>query len=125
VYKLVSVGEDARPVLKLSPGKVTYPGAHQVWRRHDEGGVTVEDRLGLSHEDLPGEPLLEPVLRQGQPVTPVRVGDVEQARARAQQQLSSLPPEVILGDRPAIEATPTPRLLELSRRAADQLKGES
>lgn len=124
VYKLVSVGKNERPVLKLSPGKVTYPGAHQVWRRHDDDGITVEDRMGLAAEDLPGEPLLEPVLSRGEPVEPGHADDVEQARARARRELASLPPQAILGDRPAIEVAPTPRLRELSRRAAEQLTGD-
>ncbi len=47
VYKLVAFGD--RPVLKLSTGKATLPGAKQVWR----GKSLVEDVLSLRHEEGP------------------------------------------------------------------------
>jgi nicotinate phosphoribosyltransferase len=59
-YKLVAY--DGRPVLKLSAGKSTLPGAKQVFRNLRLGG----DVLGLREEHLPGrDPLLRPMMRAG------------------------------------------------------------
>jgi nicotinate phosphoribosyltransferase len=85
-YKIVAYGE--RPVLKLSPGKRTLPGAKQVWRR----SPIVEDILGLRDEPCPSgyEPLLVPVMRGG-----TRVGQpdsIAAARERCARDLDALPP---------------------------------
>lgn len=64
VYKLVEQhGEsDAalRYAMKLSPGKETDPGAHQVTRRADGSCI-----LHLADEQIAGTPLLTEVLRDG------------------------------------------------------------
>lgn len=59
VYKLVAVGD--RPVMKLSgsPGKTSDPGRKQLWRGPSG------DVIGLADEDLPGTPLLRPVMAGG------------------------------------------------------------
>src|SRR5262249_43095462 len=57
VYKLVAF--DGRPVLKLSAGKATLPGAKQVWRR-SEGARFGGDVVTLAGED--GPPGAEPLL---------------------------------------------------------------
>jgi nicotinate phosphoribosyltransferase len=66
VYKLVQFND--RPTLKLSTGKATLVGPKQVWRRHDADGNYVEDLIACRDEPAPGvdwEPLLEPVMRDG------------------------------------------------------------
>ncbi len=62
-YKLVSY--DGRPVMKLSAGKTSPPGAKQVYRGPDG------DVLALRDEPPPPghQPLLVPVMRQGQRVS--------------------------------------------------------
>ena len=64
-YKLVEY--DGRPVLKLSPGKQSAPGAKQVFRFCDPGGVYKRDVIGLAQETPPprGRPLLREVMRDG------------------------------------------------------------
>lgn len=65
VYKLVEI--DDIPVMKESPGKVTYPGRKQIFRQF-ENGVVMSDRLGLITES-PTEleqPLMQLVFKQGQ-----------------------------------------------------------
>ena len=57
VYKLTEY--DGRPVLKLSVAKASAPGRKQAFR--GEAG----DVLGLRDEELDGEPLLVPVVREG------------------------------------------------------------
>jgi len=86
---------ERRPVVKLSPGKVTYPEAKQVYRRSDESGTFERDLLALQDEPAPEEPgacwepLLAPVLRGGAPVG--EPDDLEASRARARDQIGRLP----------------------------------
>src|SRR5206468_2107103 len=95
VYKLVGTEFDGQrhPVLKLSEGKATYPGAKQVFRQAaggPGGRLTFEgDVLSLHDESLPGEPLLAPVLRRGELAAPLP--DLEAARALARAQIDALP----------------------------------
>ena len=67
VYKLVAElrGEAWRGVAKRSEGKATLPGAKQVFRRFEEGTM-VEDVVGTADEQLDGEPLLVPAMRNGE-----------------------------------------------------------
>jgi nicotinate phosphoribosyltransferase len=69
VYKLVEIdrGAERVPVVKRSPGKRSYPGAKQVWRRFDDKGGAVGDLLGLADETAPpaAVPLLEQVMLGG------------------------------------------------------------
>jgi len=86
-YKLVCF--DDRPVMKLSPDKVSLPGAKQVFRTKDADGMFAKDIIALHDEELPGGlPLLEEVMRNGkrtgQPVT------LEEVRKRFQEDFSSL-----------------------------------
>ncbi len=70
-YKLVAYDGVGRT--KLSLGKRILPGAKQVFRR-PEGDV-----LALAEEDLPGEPLLRPMMAGGRRLAPRSPG----RRARA------------------------------------------
>lgn len=68
VYKLVAIERHgaAAGVIKLSPGKHTWPGAKQVWRVvHD--GVAVEDVVAAADEPpIDGaQPLMSEVMRGG------------------------------------------------------------
>src|SRR5262249_14886585 len=71
-YKLVEY--DGRPVMKLSAGKVTAPGAKQVFR-----GPGLADQLVLRSEPPPPdvEPLLRPVMRAGRRLEPAATPDTE------------------------------------------------
>ncbi len=81
VYKLVwSAG---RPVMKAAGVKSNLPGRHQVFR------TAAGDTIGLADEDLPGEPLLQPVIRGGLMTAPLPpLADV---RRRAAAQVAALP----------------------------------
>jgi nicotinate phosphoribosyltransferase len=65
VYKLVEI--DDVPVMKESPGKITYPGRKQIFRQFENGRV-VSDRLGLVDESTIAseQPLMQLVFKQGQ-----------------------------------------------------------
>jgi nicotinate phosphoribosyltransferase len=84
-YKLVAY--DGRPVMKLSPGKITAPGPKQVFR----GPPSEGDIVGMREEPVPAghEPLLVPVMVGGQPTD--ANGDLAAARARFQDDLGRLP----------------------------------
>lgn len=82
VYKLVEYAGDPRA--KYSAGKVLLPGAKQVFRH----GSPAEDIIAVRGEDLPGDTLLEPIWRDGEPAA---VDGLEAARERAAAQLEQLP----------------------------------
>ena len=63
-YKLASY--DGQPVMKLSPEKVSPPGAKQVFRVRQGDGMFDRDVVALKDEHLPGgESLLETVMEGG------------------------------------------------------------
>ncbi len=111
-YKLVAFGE--RPVLKLSTGKATLPGAKQVWRCFP----ILEECLATRDEPGPvgTEPLLVPVMRGG-----LRVGLLDTlaaARQRLERDLDGLSPSA----RDLHEPTCPPVVLsERLRALTDQL----
>jgi nicotinate phosphoribosyltransferase len=84
-YKLVEYGGKGR--LKLSARKVVYPGRKQVFRQVENGRM-VRDVIGRFNEQLPGEPLLQILLRKGQLIRPI---DVRESRKRLQRELKQLP----------------------------------
>jgi nicotinate phosphoribosyltransferase len=96
-YKLVEYGGKGR--FKLSTSKVLHPGRKQVFRRVENGRM-IGDVIGRYDEPLPGEPLLQPVVRSGVPTSPI---DIEKSRRRFQRELARLPDHLR-----AIEPTPVP-----------------
>ena len=65
VYKLVEY--DGRPVMKLSEGKETLPGAKQVFRFTDANGRYARDVITPAGDAEPGgAPLLVEVMREGE-----------------------------------------------------------
>jgi nicotinate phosphoribosyltransferase len=89
-YKLVEY--DGKGRTKLSSNKVIYPGRKQVFRRLDNG-VFAGDVIGGHDEQLDGEPLLVPVMKNGTRL-PQHQPTLQRAREWAQQQLTALPPEL-------------------------------
>jgi nicotinate phosphoribosyltransferase len=74
VYKLVELEgkHGARGKVKTSPGKATFPGRKQVWRRSDAGGTYAADVIAAADEPTPpdSEPLLFCVMRAGSRLQP-------------------------------------------------------
>ena len=88
VYKMV--GYNSRPVMKLSAGKASLPGAKQVFRRHDGDGVMAGDIIGLDGEQVAGcEPLLDTVMVDGERTGPQ--ASIADARQRVALGLDALP----------------------------------
>jgi nicotinate phosphoribosyltransferase len=92
VYKLVAVERDGemQPSMKLSTGKVTYPGAKSVRRITDDGEL-VRDVLGRRGEDLPGDEQLVTVVEDGELVADLP--SLDTVRDRALETLETLPAE--------------------------------
>ncbi len=88
VYKLQEYAGRARR--KRSEGKATWPGRKQVYRQFAPDGTMLGDVLTVDGDLHPGEPLLQPLIRKGQPVCAAPpLADVHKSvRAR----LKSLPP---------------------------------
>ncbi len=123
VYKLTRI--DGRPVAKLAEGKVTYPGAHQVYRCEHEGRFTF-DWLGLDKEpgyDFVGTtPLLVEAMHRGHVVDRFAHGGSETVaamRARCREGLARLPADTsVIADRDDVrgghyEVRASPALLAL------------
>jgi nicotinate phosphoribosyltransferase len=92
LYKLAEVERDGVvwEAAKLSAAKVTYPGRKQVYRAVDPTGCYAGDVIALEDEPpLPGERLLAPVMRDGQPLAPA--APLAEAQARCREQIERLP----------------------------------
>lgn len=90
VYKLCEYAGKGR--LKLSSGKPVLPGPKQVFRTLQNGRF-VKDVIGCMDENLPGTPLLEPVMDKGKRL-PAGIRDLNTIRDTAQEQLARLPEPV-------------------------------
>lgn len=89
-YKLQEYAGRARR--KISEGKRTWPGRKQVFHRFTDDGRMAGDTLGLLGEALPGEALLQPVMRKGRRLHPAEPLDA--LRQRATRSLQSLPADL-------------------------------
>lgn len=89
-YKLCEYAGSGR--LKLSTDKPILPGRKQIFRVSEEGRY-VRDMVARADEDLPGQPLLEAVMRNGVRLPAGRV-DIESSRAHTRQQVALLPDHV-------------------------------
>ena len=114
-YKLVAYGD--RPVMKLSAGKATWPGAKQIHRG------PAGDVLGLREE--PGPPghqaLLIPVMRGGHRLGPPE--PLAEAARRCAASLAWLPPAArVLRRAEPVNVIVSPALAGLRRRLARDLR---
>ena len=106
VYKLVAY--DGRGRMKLAAEKSTLPEPKQVFRSIQDGTAT-HDVLGLAGESADGQPLLEPVMRDGERL-PAGSRSLDETRAHADRSLATLPARVR-----AIEPAGPPYAVETSR----------
>ena len=87
-YKLQEYASLARR--KRSPGKATWPGRKQVWRRYAADGRMSGDTLSLESDRQIGEPLIKPVMKGGQRLDRPPLSEIRAATAKS---LASLPDE--------------------------------
>lgn len=120
VYKLEEYA--GTPRRKRSSGKATWPGRKQVYRHYDGDHHFDHDVLALDDEVQAGEPLLVPVMKNGERLQPPE--SLDAVRQRAASQLARLPQRLkILG--PAglpyrVEVTPA---LRQAAAAVDRVTG--
>lgn len=86
-YKLTEY--DGEPRLKNAPGKKLNPGPKQVWRFAGADGCYSHDEITGRDEHRDGEPLLQPVIRDGEPVG--EPPDIATAHDRAWAALARMP----------------------------------
>jgi nicotinate phosphoribosyltransferase len=87
VYKLQEYA--GVPRRKRSEKKATWPGRKQVWRRYGAGGRMAGDVLAVEGDDMAGEPLIVPVMRNGRRLRPPE--PLAAIRERAKRELERLP----------------------------------
>jgi nicotinate phosphoribosyltransferase len=86
-YKLVEYGD--KPVLKKSPGKISWPGTKQVFRQRNNQGQLEKDIIGLRDERITGtEALLRRAMKGGKIV--VTLPTLAESRARLAKELAHL-----------------------------------
>ncbi|MFD9128515.1 nicotinate phosphoribosyltransferase [Kitasatospora sp. NPDC059571] len=118
-YKLVDY--DGRPMMKLSAGKATAPGAKQVFR-----GPGCADTVALREEPAPpgAEALLEQVMAGGRRTGPPRT--LARARAAFAADLAELPAAARRTDSPRPPtAAVSPRLARLTADVRRRLEDSS
>ena len=104
------------PKRKRSEGKATWPGRKQVFRRRGADGRLAGDVITVDGDCQPGEPLLQPVMRNGQRLQ--AAPSLEEIREHAQAQLSQLPDSLrCLEPSPAYPVEIAPALRALSEQA--------
>ena len=86
-YKLQEYAGQARR--KRSAGKATWPGRKQVWRRYGPDGRFAGDTLSVESDRHPGEPLIEPVIKDGRRLRSAPT--LAEIRAQAKRDLEHLP----------------------------------
>jgi nicotinate phosphoribosyltransferase len=119
-YKLVAYAGQGR--MKLSSHKSVYPGRKQVFRLVERDRM-VRDIIGRAGEKLPGEPLLQPVMKNGKRLEAgcIKLND---ARGHAQREQDRLPEALKLLSRaelpyPVEVSAGLQRDLEALRRALE------
>ena len=100
VYKLVAVERkgEMQPSMKLSSGKVTYPGAKRVGRVERDGRF-VRDVVGRRDEAVAGEDLLVTVVDDGDVV--YDLPKLDEIRETARRSVRALPEAVRAIEEPA------------------------
>jgi nicotinate phosphoribosyltransferase len=92
IYKLVEMETPwgaVKPIMKLSPGKVTMPHRKQVYRKVQKGMV-YEDIICREGEKCGGKPLLQQVITAGELMTDVS-DNLQQDRAALAGKVAQLP----------------------------------
>lgn len=86
-YKLQEYA--SQPCRKRSEGKATWPGRKQVYRHYTNDGHLDHDIVTTLDDQLPGEPVLHPVMKNG--CRPAPSPGLAELRRHAAAQLGQLP----------------------------------
>ena len=120
-YKLVCF--DGRPVMKLSPDKVSLPGAKQVYRTKDSSGMFAKDIIALDDEELPGGlPVLEEVMKDGRRTGPSAT--LDEVRQRFQDDFAALDERFkVLNNPPRFPVSVSGQLERLTAEVREEVLG--
>ncbi len=119
VYKLVCF--DSRQVMKLSEGKMSLPGAKQIFRRRGDAGILSGDIISLQEETGPvgSEPLLQEVMTNG--IRTIPSPALGELRERFRDEFASLEPRFKDQRRPPqFTVTVSPRLQRLTAEVREE-----
>ena len=121
-YKQVEYG--GRPIMKLSPRKVSLPGGKQVFRIRDHSDNFSHDILALRDEEVDGEPLLERVMVKGQLIKPSpSLGEIRQ---RFSEEFAHLDERYkVLRNPPKYPVELSPKLKELTHSLEQQISSKA
>lgn len=92
IYKICEVSDgEGRffPTMKLSRGKVTYPGRKQIFRLRDKDKRFTKDILGLQKEKIAGKPLLIKAVESGRVI--YRMPSLDKIRDFTRRNLAAFP----------------------------------
>lgn len=124
IYKISEVTDENGnflPTMKLSKGKVTYPGRKQVFRIQDRKSRFIKDILGLEKEKINGEPLLIKVVQKGRII--YRLPSLDKLRISVKNNLSKFPEAMKdVYSRYEYPVIISPQLKKLRRTLASQLE---
>jgi nicotinate phosphoribosyltransferase len=120
-YKLCEYAGQGR--LKLSTGKPVLPGRKQVFRVC-EGAHAVRDVIARVGQELPGRPLLMPVMRGGKRLAAAAV-DLDGARDHARKEIAKLPDRIgaITPADPPYPVEVSPALSAYQRQVGKEVAG--
>lgn len=125
IYKITEVTDEEGnflPTMKLSRGKVTYPGRKQVFRLQGKSGRFTHDTIALEQERIKGRPLLIKVVDKGRVV--YHPPSIDKIRALVRHNLSRFPKELQeVYPRYKYPVSISPRLERLRLDLSRQLKG--
>lgn len=124
IYKISEVTNEEGeflPTMKLSKGKVTYPGRKQVFRVKGKNGKFLRDILGLENEKINGKPLLVKVVDKGRAI--YKAPALEKIRMFSKENLSKFPQALAdAGKRYKYPLEVSPELRKLRKSLSNQLR---
>ena len=124
IYKLTEITDingEFLPTMKLSEGKVTYPGRKQIYRVSDKQGSYKKDILGLEKEEIKGNALLVKMIDNG--VIIYNQPSLKQVRDSVRKNLSRLPKALKrLKNAKRYQVEISPELKYLTRQVSQKIK---
>lgn len=123
VFKLCQY--EGRGKVKLSEGKPILPGRKQVFRSFREGRAC-GDIIARNSEDLPGRPLLEPVMKEGTPLGP-GLRSLDESREYAAREVAALPDSVssLLPEEPSYPVEVSQELLSFQEEVSRKIESQA
>ena len=124
IYKLNEITDtngDFLPTMKLSEGKVTYPGRKQTYRVTHKNGIYKKDIIGLEDEEVEGAPLLTKIMEKGKVI--YQEPTLKEIRDFTAENLTRLPPAVTRLARHAVyPVSISPKLKGLIHRVSKNIR---